>query len=164
MIEKNLKNAKILIVDDQELNIEILCELLAIEGCTNIKTTTDSRKVISLVKSFDPDLILLDLHMPFLSGLDIMELLKIEKIIDINSDKYLPILVLTADVSPEIKLKALRAGAKDFLAKPFDMIEVSLRIKNLLETQYLYQKLGKQKAFFEAKIIEFLKLKDEWYR
>ncbi|MEI8085087.1 MAG: response regulator [Paludibacter sp.] len=164
MVDKNLKSANILIVDDQETNIELLRELLSIEGCLNIKSTTDPRKVIGLVKSFQPDLMLLDLHMPFLSGFDIMELLKTEKIIDINSEKYLPILVLTADVSPEIKLKALRAGAKDFLAKPFDMTEVSLRIKNLLETQYLYQKMGIQKAFFEAKIIEFLKFKDEWYR
>lgn len=164
MVDKDLKSAKILIVDDQESNIEILRELLIIEGCLNIKSTSDSRTVISLVKSFDPDLILLDLKMPYLSGFDIMEQFSNERIMDINFKKYLPILVLTADISHETKLKALRAGAKDFLSKPFDLIEVSLRIKNLLETQYLYQKMETQKAFFEAKIIEFLKFKDEWYR
>ena len=145
MVDQDLKSANILIVDDQESNIEILTDLLHIEGCSNIMSTTDPRTVVSLVKSFDPDLILLDLKMPYLTGFEVMELLKAEQFKHFNSDKYLPILILTADISTETKQRALRAGAKDFLAKPFDLIEVSLRIKNLLETQYLYQKMGKQK-------------------
>ena len=147
-----------------ESNIDVLKGLFELEGCNNIMSITDSRKVISAVKSFNPDLILLDLMMPNLSGFEVMKLLKEQQMTSLNPDVYLPILVLTADISPESKQKALRAGAKDFVSKPFDLIEVSLRIRNLLETQYLYQKLESQKQFFEEKIVEFLKINDEWYR
>lgn len=160
MINKDLKNGKILIVDDVASNIELIRGMLEIAGYTTIESTTDSRKVLELAKVFDPDIILLDLHMPFFSGFDIMALLKAQ----LKSDKYLPILVLTADVSTEMRQKALAAGAKDFLSKPFDFIEVRLRIRNLLETQYLFQLLKVRNQSLEEKVVNFLKVNDEWYK
>ncbi|MEI8048348.1 MAG: response regulator [Bacteroidota bacterium] len=148
MIDSTLKNANILIVDDQVANIEVLEELLELYHYTNVKTTTDPRKVVDLFKSFKPDLILLDLAMPFLSGFDVMEQLK--SLVPANT--LLPILVLTADVTHESKQRALREGASDFLTKPFDLVEVGLRIKNLLFTSYLLQLLGNQKDILEEKV------------
>ena len=148
MIDSTLKNANILIVDDQVANIEVLEELLELYHYTNVKTTTDPRKVVDLFKSFKPDLILLDLAMPFLSVFDVMEQLK--SLVPANT--LLPILVLTADVTNESKQRALREGASDFLTKPFDLVEVGLRIKNLLFTSYLLQLLGNQKDILEQKV------------
>jgi putative two-component system response regulator len=163
MSENKFKHSKILIVDDLQTNIDILVELLEMDGYKNIKTTVDSRKVIELIKTYSPDIILLDLIMPKLNGFEVMELIKNEKEKILKYDSYLPILVLTADVSPQTKLKALNAGAKDFLTKPFDFVEVRLRIKNLLETQYLFQLMKEKHKTLEDKVITFLKLNDEWY-
>jgi len=164
MIQKDFKNAKILIVDDLATNIDILTILLKAEGYTNIKTTTDPREVMGFITSFDPDLILLDLIMPQISGFDVMELLLSEQQKSSKPSKRQPIMVLTSDTTTETKQKALAFGAKDFLTKPFDSIEISYRIKNLLETKYLYQKLNSRNLLLEEKIIEFLKANDEWYR
>ena len=159
MISEELQIAKILIVDDQQSNIDLIKAILELDCYSNINYTTDSRLVVELVETFNPDLILLDLIMPNLSGYEVMEQLK-----SVHPDKYLPILVLTADVTSETKQKALSHGAKDFLSKPFDLIEVRYRIKNLLETQYLFKKIESRKELFEKNIIEFLKYNDEWYR
>ena len=164
MLDRDLKNGKILIVDDKHANIELLVEVLHCEGYSNLKTTTDPRKVLGIIKKFEPDLILLDLKMPALSGFDVMELIKKERHNSLNPNKYLPILVLTADSSQPIKLRALAAGAKDFLSKPFDIREVEFRIKNLLETQYLFQLMQEKHQTLEEKVISFLKFNDEWYK
>lgn len=164
MIDKDLKNAKILIVDDLQSNIDVLQQLLEMEGYTNVQTTTDSKLVMDIVKKDEPDLILLDLLMPNLNGFDIMKLLKSYQENSLNPEYYRSILVLTADITPETKLKALSEGAKDFLSKPFDLIEVSLRIRNLLEVQYVYQQLQLRTAFMEEKIVEFLKVTGDWYK
>lgn len=145
-----LKNANILIVDDQQANIDVLTSLLEFKEYTNLKQTTDSRIVITLFKESEPDLILLDLMMPHLDGFHILELLKQH----IPSGTYLPILVLTADVSPDAKQIALAGGASDFLSKPFDLVEVDLRIKNLLHTRYLHQQLENQNLILEEKVKE----------
>jgi len=150
MINSSFKNANILIVDDNEANISILTELLEIQGYTNVKSTTDPRLMISLFKSFNPDLILLDLKMPHLSGYEVMHRLKVL----IPPDTYLPILVLTADLTVEAKERALSGGATDFLAKPLDLVEVALRIRNLLETRFLHQHLLNQKQILEAMVKE----------
>lgn len=150
MLNSTLKNANILIVDDQQANIDMLADLLEMLGYTSIKTTTDPRLVVDLFNEFNPDLILLDLMMPYLSGFDVMEQLK-ELIPD---GTYFPILILTADVSSESKERALAGGAKDFLTKPFDLVEVSLRIKNLLETRYLHTQLQNQNLILEEKVKE----------
>src|SRR4029077_9389162 len=103
-------------------------------GYSTLKSVIDSREVLSVYKDFGPDLILLDLHMPHLDGFAVMEGLKPL----IPTGSYLPILVLTADITPDVKQRALASGAKDFLTKPFDATEVLLRIKNLLEIRYLH--------------------------
>lgn len=145
-----LKNSKILIVDDTPANIEVLDALLAIEGYKNISKTTDPREVIDLYLKFEPDLILLDLNMPYMSGFEVMEQLQQM----VNHQIYLPILVLTADASDATKKKALAAGASDFLSKPFDLVEVSLRIENLLYTNYLYSQVRNQNLILEEKVKE----------
>ncbi|MEI6554396.1 MAG: response regulator [Paludibacter sp.] len=162
MINKDLKNAKILIVDDLQANIDILQQLLEMEGYTYVETTTESTSVMEIVANFEPDLILLDLSMPNLTGFDIMKLLKSYQEKSRNPDYYRTILVLTADVSSETKLKALSEGAKDFLSKPFDLIEVSLRVKNLLEVQYVNQQLQMRNLYIKEKILEILEDKDDW--
>ena len=150
MIDSTLKNARILIVDDKESNIDILEGLLEESGFLEFSSTTDSRTVVGLYHSFQPDLILLDLMMPHLSGFEVMDLLKNE----IPADDYLPILVLTTDITQEAKLKALSGGAKDFLPKPFDLYEVRLRINNLLHTRYLHEQLKNQNFILEEKVKE----------
>ena len=131
------QDAAILIVDDQEPNVELLAEFLGAEGYTRFTTTTDSRQVARLFETLQPDLVLLDLHMPHLDGFAVMRELR-ERV---APDEYLPILVLTADATAEVKQRALAEGAKDFLTKPLDEIEVLLRIKNLLETRLLHREL-----------------------
>ena len=150
MFDLTLKNAKILIVDDQQSNIDVLVDLLEINTFTNLKSIIDSREVLDTFLSYKPDLILLDLAMPYLSGFEILEQLKTI----IPEGSYLPILVLTADITREAKQKALTGGAKDFLIKPFDVMEVLLRIKNLLETRYLYQQLENNNHLLEEKVKE----------
>ena len=140
MSNQNFLQANILIVDDHQENINILAEFLCLEGYTNYASTRDPRTVLALVASFKPDLILLDLSMPHMSGIEVLDSLK--KIVPAN--EFLPILVLTADVSPKSKQDALSKGAHDFLTKPFHLVEVGLRIKNLLYTRSLQQQLIQQ--------------------
>jgi len=146
----NLKNSRILIVDDEQSNIDILTGLLEIKGYTNVQTTTDPRLVVEIFQKTKPDILLLDLMMPHLNGFQVME----QIIPLIPAGSYLPILVLTADVLPQSKLRALAGGAKDFLTKPFDLTEVDLRISNLLQTRYLHTQLQNQNEILEKKVQE----------
>src|SRR5579872_7053805 len=129
-----MQAVNILIVDDEGANALLLQCLLEQSGFSSIKSVTDSRLVMDLVDRFAPDILLLDLQMPYLDGFDIMKCLA-----DRMSDEdYFPILVLTADTTLETKRRALAAGAKDFLTKPFDVLEVVLRVKNLLQVRLLH--------------------------
>ena len=150
MTDSPLLNAKILIVDDKQSNVDLLKDLLEDTGYKHIKSITDSRLAVGLFESFKPDLILLDLMMPYLDGFEVMGQLKAL----IPKATYLPILVLTADLTTETKLQALSHGAKDFLSKPFDLYEVRLRIENLLETRFLYQLLENQNQVLDEKVRE----------
>jgi signal transduction histidine kinase len=143
-----LTDARILIADDEPANVRLLERLLSQAGYTNIRATTDSRQVRTLFEEFQPDLILLDLMMPHLDGVAVMEQLPIAAV------EYLPVLVLTADVTAQGKERALTAGAKDFLTKPFDRTEVLLRIKNLLDTRFLYRELERQNRSLEQIVAE----------
>ena len=127
-------DARILVVDDERVNVVLLERILEQDGYTNVRSTTDAYEAANLYDEHEPDLVLLDLHMPGLDGFAVMELLEQR----ISSDMFLPILILTADIRPEIKRRALSAGAKDFVTKPFDRTEVLLRIQNLLETRFLH--------------------------
>jgi putative two-component system response regulator len=141
------KNARILIVDDEPLNVDLLRRLLERAGFSRIESTNDSREAAGLYVQFRPDLILLDLHMPHRSGLEVMEELN-----QIAEASYLPILMLTGDDTPEAKRDALSRGAKDFLNKPFNSDEVLLRIGTLLETRFLYLQIQGQNQILEAKV------------
>ena len=155
MIESNLKTANILIVDDQQANIDLLQDFLKAEGYQNIKTTTDSRTVAGLMSDFKPDIILLDLQMPHLTGFDIMELLK--SIVPVHH--YLPILVLTADATIETKRKALQCGASDFLSKPFDLIELKARVNTHLEIKFKNEQIIE----YAAQLEKLIAIKDKFF-
>jgi adenylate cyclase len=143
--EGSITKPVILIVDDQEANVALLESLLADEGYARVHGTADSRQALPLFLSLQPDLVLLDLHMPHLDGFQVMEQLQS----CIPPDVYLPILVLTADADAEVKRRALTGGAKDFLSKPLDFDEVCARIRNLLETRRLHLQLQERNRVLE---------------
>ncbi len=137
MTDANPQDARILIVDDQEANVQLLEGLLQEGGYTTWRGVLDPRTAAAACAEFQPDLILLDLLMPGLDGFGVLDQLRPQ----LAAQDYLPVLVLTVDLSPESKRRALAAGAKDFLTKPLDAIEVLLRVRNLLETRFLYRRL-----------------------
>jgi serine phosphatase RsbU (regulator of sigma subunit) len=141
--ETDIKQSSILIVDDNEDNVFFLQQLLERDGYEHIRSTMDPCEVLALTETEEPDLILLDLLMPRMSGFDVIAQLRSKQILD----PYLPILVLTADTTTESKRKALARGAMDFLVKPLDAKEVLLRTRNLLKTRSLHRRqqiYGKQ--------------------
>lgn len=132
-----LEEARILVVDDQESNLQILERMCRRAGYQHIRTVSDPREALATFVDQKPDLVLLDLVMPHLDGFEVMSLIRGL----VQREEYLPILVLTTDVSPESRARALTIGAKDFVNKPFDRGEVELRIRNLLETRFVYREL-----------------------
>jgi putative nucleotidyltransferase with HDIG domain len=146
---RSFRNARILIVDDEEANVEILRRILSRHGFSRVESTTDSREAAALYVRHRPDLILLDLHMPHLNGLDVMGQLD-----EIAESSYLPILILSGDVTPEARRDCLSRGAKDFVSKPFQPDEILLRITTLLETRFLYLQIQSQNQLLEAKVRE----------
>ena len=148
MISKQeILNASILIVDDQAANVQLLGEILHDAGYACVASTIDPNAVCELHRKNRYDLILLDLQMPGMDGFQVMEGLK-----EIETDGYLPVLVITAQ--PEHKLRALAAGAKDFVSKPFDLVEVQTRIHNMLEVRLLYRKLKNYNQVLEQTVQE----------
>jgi PAS domain S-box-containing protein len=139
--------ASILIVDDQESNIMLLEQLLSDAGYSHVSSTMNPQEVCALHRHNNYDLILLDLQMPVMDGFQVMEGLKTN-----TTDAYLPVLVLTAQ--PGHKLRALQAGAKDFISKPFDLVEVKTRIQNMLEVRLLYKKLENYNKQLEQTVLE----------
>jgi PAS domain S-box-containing protein len=171
MLERSeILNAKILIVDDQDANVKLLEQMLHNAGYRNFTSTRDPRTVCRLHAEHCYDLILLDLQMPEVDGFQVMEGLK-----EIETGGYLPVLVITAQ--PGHKLRALQAGAKDFVSKPFDLVEVQTRIHNMLEVRLLYNKLDNYNKFLEQTVQErtaelresearfrsFTELSSDWY-
>lgn len=150
-MREDLKDAKILIVDDHKPNIILLKEVLRSLGYECVLSTLDPREVKTLLFSFQPDILLLDLNMPYLSGYDILE--QIQGTPELNS-RFMPVLVLTSDDAPQAKKRSLSEGASDFLAKPFQIAEVGLRIKNLLTTAFLMSQLKDHNAILEDKVLE----------
>lgn len=163
-------NARILIVDDQQANVMLLEDMLRNAGYLAVSSTMDPRAVCPLHRAQPYDLILLDLQMPDFDGFQVMAALK-----EVEPDGYLPVLVITAQ--PGHKLRALQAGAKDFISKPFDLIEVQTRIHNMLEVRLLYQKLDNYNKTLERAVRErtaelrasearfksFTELSADWY-
>jgi putative two-component system response regulator len=149
MNSRMFKQARILLVDDEQSNVDILRRVLERAGIVRIESTTDPREAAALYVKHRPDLILLDLHMPGKDGLAVMDELN-----EIAEASYLPILMLTGDMTPEARQEALSRGAKDFVNKPFHSDEVLLRIRTLLETRFLYFQVQSQNQILEAKVRE----------
>ena len=170
MLTNEILNASILIVDDQEANVMLLEQMLRNTGYTRIVTTQRPQDVCALHAQQRFDLILLDLQMPLMDGFEVIEKLK-----EIEHGGYLPVLVITAQ--PAHKVRALKAGAKDFVSKPFDFVEVQTRIHNMLEVRLLYRKLDEHNQVLEQTVLErtaalrksearfkrFAELSSDWY-
>lgn len=156
----NLTDSRILIVDDQTANLQVLATVLSFSGYTDVECLADSRQLLQVCARFQPDLILLDLHMPHVDGLTALDQLATV----IPEDDYLPVLMLTGDSSSEAKERALSHGAHDFLSKPLNRTEVQLRVKNLLETRKLHLQLKAQNTSLEQQVRERTELADELAR
>ncbi len=145
--ENHVLGARILIVDDQPANVALLQQLLQGAGYTRVSATMNPLEVCALHREHRYDLILLDLKMPGMDGFQVMEGLT-----QAGADRYLPVIVLTAE--PAHKLRALQAGAKDFISKPFDVLEVKTRIHNMLEVRLLYKRLDEYNDLLEKTVRE----------
>jgi putative two-component system response regulator len=147
--QEALAGSRILVVDDEPANVRLLTQLLTKAGY-EVTGTNDPRQVVDLVSTTNPDLLILDLHMPHLDGFEVMQSLGPV----LSPVRYLPILILTADTSAVVKQRALGMGARDFLGKPFDRVETLLRIRNLLTTRHLYTTLEQEQHRLEAAVRE----------
>jgi PAS domain S-box-containing protein len=145
--EPEILNAGILIVDDQQVNVSLLEQMLREAGYACVSSTMNPHEVCALHRKSRYDLILLDLQMPGMDGFQVIEALKTN-----DADGYLPVLVITAQ--PGHKLRALQAGAKDFVSKPFDLVEVKTRIHNMLEVRLLYKRLENYSKVLEQTVQE----------
>ena len=138
---------RILIVDDLVANVRLLEQMLRSAGYASIDSTIDPRAVCALHRQNHYDLILLDLLMPGMDGFAVLEELK-----GIEVERYVPVLVITAQ--PGHKLRALQAGAKDFISKPIDLVEAKARIHNMLEVRLLYRQIENQNLMLEQTVTE----------
>ncbi|MCK5682656.1 response regulator [bacterium] len=145
--EKEILNARILILDDNTTNVELLEEIVSGAEYTSVLGITDSREAHDLYKAYRPHLVLLDINMPYFNGYDIMEQFK-----KIEQDSYIPVLILTALKDDKTRLKALEAGAQDFLTKPFNRLEVLTRIHNMIRIRLLHNKVRNQNIILEQKV------------
>lgn len=141
--------ARILIVDDNQANVDLLEATLSAAGYVSLLSVTDPRKVKGIYIAYRPDLVLLDINMPYLDGFQLMEQFKI-----IEEDSYIPVIVLTALQDDETRLRALTQGAQDFLTKPFNRIETLTRIKNTLMVRLLHNQVRDQNLILEKKVQE----------
>lgn len=147
MFDEEMKAARLLIVDDQQANVTLLERILRGQGFANLISTTDPRQVADICRQGAVDLVLLDLSMPYLDGFQVMALLQ-----ELGGGEFLPIIVLTANSDPDTKLRALAAGAMEFLGKPFDLVEVQLRIRNMLQTRLMHKALRQQNQQLEVRV------------
>ena len=138
-----------MIVDDEATSVRLLKKILNDAGYMNLYTVRDPDKVQSIYQSIQPDLLVLDLHMPHMEGFKIMDQLR-----TLGQDDYLPILVISQERNRVIQFSALEAGAKDFLVKPYDSIEVLLRIRNFLEVRMLHKQIREQNKLLEQRVRE----------
>jgi PAS domain S-box-containing protein len=143
----DILGAHILIVDDQAANVNLLEQMLQQAGYTHVSSTMNSMEVCALHRRNHYDLILLDLQMPGMDGFQVIEGLKTN-----DKDAYLPVLVITAQ--PGHKMRALHAGVRDFISKPFDLVEIKMRIRNMLEVRLLYKRLDNYSKQLEAAVQE----------
>ena len=143
-----IQNSRVLISYDQEANVLLLQRILEHHGYCHFRAVTDSSRAIEEFETFQPDLLLLDLMMPKVNGYAILRDLTAQ----LAADSYLPVLVITADISHEARQRALTLGARDFLTKPIDATEAALRIYNLLETRWLYRRIQHHNTVLEETV------------
>ncbi len=148
--EDGLRRLRILAVDDEESNLLLLRRILERDGYVDVQTTSDPTRVAVLFAQRRPDLVLLDMHMPVIDGFELME--RLEPLVSQGS--WVPFLVLTADATDETKRRALSVGARDFLTKPLDRIELLLRVRNLLQVKQLEDRLREHNAHLEDEVAE----------
>jgi len=149
MLEQEILKAKILIIDDQKLHLGLLKDIIRKAGYTNIEATTDPQEGIELYRDFKPDILLLDLVMPKIDGFSVMAQLK-----EIIKNEAMPILALSPEKGQDIRLKALEAGATDFISKPYEGIEVLVRIRNIIAGHLLHNQVKNQNRILEEKVQE----------
>lgn len=149
-IEVRKISARMLIIDDEPANVRILRRMLGIAGCEDFHSTTESTEALALCHAIVPDVVLLDLHMPRLDGITLLG--QLTELFPCRIS--MPILVLTADGNLETRYRALEAGASDFLMKPFDALELVLRLGHHLETRRLYLELQEGKELLESRVVE----------
>lgn len=148
-LARDVKDAAILIVDDNQSNVDLLREILAHDGYTAVRGETDPRRVPALCEAQRFDLLLIDIRMPYMSGFDLME-----RINSLYGDDYVPVLVLTAHTDQETRRRSLELGANDFLTKPFIAWELLHRVRNMLEIRKLYQRAAEQNRGLERRVSE----------
>lgn len=167
----DVKGARILVVDDQDANLRLLHGVLS-PTYSHIEMLSDARQVQRVLAEFSPDVVVVDLHMPHVSGFDVLEAVRNAT----AADDFVPVVVITADVSHEAKRRALALGATDFLTMPIDVVEVALRVANIVRTRFLYRELREARASLElavdqrteelsaanARLSELIRTKDEF--
>lgn len=149
MLER-FADAHVLVVDDNETNLQLMQRLLERAGLRDVHLAADPVAAFAGLTDVEPDLVLLDLHMPKLNGYEFLERLG-----ERYAGQYVPVMVLTADASQEATRRALNLGARDFLTKPFDVQETILRVGNLLETRYLYKMLRRHSVVLREQLNEY---------
>ncbi len=152
MVSNNLpepiKSARILVIDDEAANLQLFDGIFREEGYQNLLLVEDSRAALAKFSYYDPDFVLLDWRMPHEDGCEVLKSLRYL----IPAEAFTPMVVLTADTSPETRKQALSAGANDFLCKPFDVVELTLRVESLLRLRFLYRSLREEKALLEQRV------------
>lgn len=147
--QEQILNAKILIADSQKLHLLLLEKILKEAGYARIFAVTDSHKITGDISNFQPDIVLLDLQMPGVDGFQLIKELKAS-----HKDSYFPILALSSEKGQEVRLRALEAGASDFINKPYENVEVLVRIRNMIEIQLLDSQVRNQNKILEARVKE----------
>ncbi len=152
MVSNNLpepiKSARILVIDDDPANLQLFDGIFREEGYSNILLVEDSREAVGKFSYYDPDFVLIDWRMPHDDGCEVLKALRYV----IPNEAFTPMVVITADTSPETRRAALTAGANDFLCKPFDVVELTLRVESLLRLRFLYRSLRAEKALLEQRV------------
>lgn len=146
----DLKSAGILVVDDNPVNVKLLVKMLEADGYVQVEGITDPTLALPKFQTGEFDAVLLDIHMPGLSGFDVMA--QLSQVL--SQDDFLPVLILTADTNQDTRLLALASGAKDFIAKPFDRVEVLFRVKNIIETSILHKTVQDHRDRLDEKVKE----------
>jgi len=139
MPDLDVSGFRVVVIDDQVTNVEFLTALLERDGFRHVVGVSDPRRALEAIVSEDADLVLLDLMMPIVDGYEVLRSLRQA----LPGDRFLPVLVMTADATPEARRSALELGAADFLTKPVNVLEATLRIRNLLHTRRLERENGR---------------------